>query len=1663
MTKNGLYFADHLTAKKAAAKLEVYDQTTWFKKSALKRSTYNNMNYQARVMFTTFVGGSYGVYQLGEGLVEVARALANAGYNVGSKLAWCLEPSALEVVKNVADLYETILGSTDAAGWNMYSGFFQLPMQGKWLVKEEYTKDALTSKQVLDVAATEANYKQVLADFTRALTDMSANVQYAVQFLDCLKALCDVKQAEKAGAFAANDIYGIVLAIVYTQFEQSRGNWVGHYYTCLNGGNLTETKCDAQRTATAVVNTQLMKPGSPDKLSKALEHSHILWVLHEAFTPEILGGELTGTEIVFKNKEDKAPALERIMAKMTLRQGLVQEDDMIEQDVSVAAEVIIAPATTDTFDYVALADIPVFEEPVGMDFDPCEVPDFNCGDPVGDFDFDAPVDYEPFDINPNEKPVVMTVAAPVAVAEPEVIQAPVEVTPQVIQAPVEPEVVVEAPKVKPVINTAMAPVCEADIEQATTSAELDAIEAAIKQLRERAEKALEVQRAVKARKDALLAELAEVKALYAQLQPEFLNMVMPVAEAKPESFGESKQDAEKVKGEKGEEEGNGGSKVPNKPNNPKPSQPTNSPVAKAENVQPVINTVAAVTEPTNSLPTGGNLAFAPVDTSVESAQPVDSTQPSGATPEHKLAVISGSRAIKELPEEAKAAIDDLIKAQYTFRVGDAAGIDSLVQGYLKSKNVENVTVWHAGNYCRNNVGFKTVSVNGNYVARDAAMHKGCVKSIVIWDGISNGSRNNIKRVADTLVVTPEATAKAPKAWDVSNKQVSSNRKQIADLLVKDVKASFQAILKEYGIQEDETFGSLFKRDKYAKEAFCMCVSESQIFEFRTSAEFKATLSEWFVYLWETGFIDNINGTYPDISEFDAVEEFNKLLKQVDTWMRDNDRFRSNSFWDYNKSVGLDLFPNATEFVIGYNGKGLFNQYPWIMEAPVHAFLDILRYAVYNADYHLPTYRANISANTLELMNLSWFELVYNNEIVTIQTEWNEQLGNWWFHSYLKMQQKPAVIAKKSQVANTPSVSNTVAAPVEPELTTLVNSNNALNVANSIYIGRNAKTYPNNYGNPYSCIPGKGILAPDNDTSFVYFEEWLYGTRDTHLNQTQRNWIINQLAAGKLTGKTIACYKHGGRCHGDVLRDISNGVKPLPKFQPNTVAIAPVEPEAKTYSLEVSNYRSYPPVPHQANHTPCQTKFFELAATGANIFLTGKAGTGKTYSVIQLINHWASLNYRVVVMGSTGISVMNMGGELEPETYQGLGTVNSCLALGIGFDETRPNNESDWQWANKLVARGEYNQYVKQLLTCKTGQKGLKVVIDEISMIDSRMLWVIHNIIRKHNPLAQILVVGDGGQLKAVGQKAIPFYQRPVIDGCGIELGNLLDTFKVVQLNTGVRQANDRAFEDALDHLWATNEMSGVILDRFIACLKGDKPADDANVTHIRFNNVSVENINYLKTKALTTEKRVYKGIVRNIGAQNTKWLKNFAPISVEMELAVGMPVKLRKNRKKKVNNQDVLEAANGSRGIITELGKDFVMVNFNGTVLKVEPVVFEGPTKSNGELTGKFTQLPLHPDFASTGHSCQGLTITNPVVIGIYEERAKRKAGHVTYNQDGTIATYKMALTDREWLYVACSRVTKAEDLYFDCSDANCVNLKNAAEGAKDTSYQEWLQSRLAQ
>ncbi len=146
----------------------------------------------------------------------------------------------------------------------------------------------------------------------------------------------------------------------------------------------------------------------------------------------------------------------------------------------------------------------------------------------------------------------------------------------------------------------------------------------------------------------------------------------------------------------------------------------------------------------------------------------------------------------------------------------------------------------------------------------------------------------------------------------------------------------------------------------------------------------------------------------------------------------------------------------------------------------------------------------------------------------------------------------------------------------------------------------------------------------------------------------------------------------------------------------------------------------------------QSSALDILKTGQNVFLTGSAGSGKTYTLNQYIDYLRARRVPVAVTASTGIAATHMNGT----------TIHSWSGIGI---------------KDELSERDLSNLARKQFLADRLKETAV-LIIDEISMLHAKQLNLVNEVLKhvrkKEAPFGgiQVVVAGDFFQLPPIGSK-----------------------------------------------------------------------------------------------------------------------------------------------------------------------------------------------------------------------------------------------------------------------------------------------------------------------
>lgn len=376
---------------------------------------------------------------------------------------------------------------------------------------------------------------------------------------------------------------------------------------------------------------------------------------------------------------------------------------------------------------------------------------------------------------------------------------------------------------------------------------------------------------------------------------------------------------------------------------------------------------------------------------------------------------------------------------------------------------------------------------------------------------------------------------------------------------------------------------------------------------------------------------------------------------------------------------------------------------------------------------------------------------------------------------------------------------------------------------------------------------------------------------------------------------------------------------------------------------------------------------ELAAkiiekTGCSLFLTGKAGTGKT---TFLRNLRASSRKRMVVTAPTGIAAINAGGM----------TLHSFFQLDFG--PFVPGARRDRRNRHSMAFSKEKIRIIRGLDL---------LVIDEISMVRSDMLDAVDDVLRRFRDRTlpfggvQLLLIGDLQQLPPVvidSEREIlrANYRSPYFfDSHAL---SQLD-YLTLELQTVYRQS-DPEFLGLLNSV-RDNKADMSVLERLNSrYIPGFNPADSEGYVRLTTHNRMANEINRARLDELQSPAYTFRASIQG------NFPESSYPAEPYLELKEGAQVMFIKN-----DMGTDRRFFNGMLGRVTAIDEEGVTVTpaDSDEPINVEPMEWENVrfivNEETKEITeqreGVFRQLPLKTAWAITIHKSQGLTFDRAII-----------------------------------------------------------------------------------
>lgn len=367
----------------------------------------------------------------------------------------------------------------------------------------------------------------------------------------------------------------------------------------------------------------------------------------------------------------------------------------------------------------------------------------------------------------------------------------------------------------------------------------------------------------------------------------------------------------------------------------------------------------------------------------------------------------------------------------------------------------------------------------------------------------------------------------------------------------------------------------------------------------------------------------------------------------------------------------------------------------------------------------------------------------------------------------------------------------------------------------------------------------------------------------------------------------------------------------------------------------------------------------VTETSENIFLTGKAGTGKTTFLKYLKEHCPK---NIIITAPTGVAAMNAGGVTLHSLFQ--------LPLEIYL----PNSFGK----QTLMKNQRFSAKRKELLRTMD-----LLVIDEVSMVRCDVLdaidYTLKSVRQNHNAAfggAQVLFIGDLHQLPPVAKTnewsiLKEYYNSPFFFDSKV----IAEQKPLLIELTEVYRQKEGLFLDLLNKV-RTNSLSE---DDFIALnnrfIPGFIPLQEENFITLTTHNKQADAIN---TKELN---KIIKAPFKYVAEIKGNFTDNIFPADEVLTLKVGAQVMFLKNDSAK-------QFYNSKIGVVSFLDDDEIRVTCDGNEINVHRETWENTKyslsretgKLTQEVTGSFKQFPLRLAWAITIHKSQGLTFDKVMI-----------------------------------------------------------------------------------
>lgn len=352
----------------------------------------------------------------------------------------------------------------------------------------------------------------------------------------------------------------------------------------------------------------------------------------------------------------------------------------------------------------------------------------------------------------------------------------------------------------------------------------------------------------------------------------------------------------------------------------------------------------------------------------------------------------------------------------------------------------------------------------------------------------------------------------------------------------------------------------------------------------------------------------------------------------------------------------------------------------------------------------------------------------------------------------------------------------------------------------------------------------------------------------------------------------------------------------------------------------------------------KAKTLKYLLAGRNAFLTGPAGSGKTYLLNEFIDTLRRSGKKVAVTASTGIAATHLNGT----------TIHSWSGIGIA-DTLSP-------YALDAIVQ-------KQYLHTRFNSTDV-LIIDEISMFDAPRLDAVDTVLRavRNNDVPfggiQVVISGDFFQLPPITRG-----NAPVRYAFQAKVWERMSDLVICYLDFVFRQSDDPLLS-VLQEI-RQGDVSETTIELLQSRLEAELP-DTITPTRLYTHNADVDAINLEELKKLPGEQRIFR--MTNTGKKDSvALLKKYCMAPEELSLKIGAAVMCVKNNPK-------AGYINGTLGTVTEFSYESVIIQTaEGKTITIQPDSWA--IEQDSKVLAQISQLPLRLAWAITVHKSQGMTL----------------------------------------------------------------------------------------